>query len=166
MGKVDRRGQQNTLFVTLVGPLKQFKAYCSAGFSPILTGSLCLGVAQMPRTWDLAIFVATTTDGQTDCFTSCVHARGVTRKPDSNENHWPKIADSLSCRSGSEVHVEHELTVVSWWQWGDTGPWGNCICANILAINSLPILKERKSSLSSAISAADCKDCLHTHLLP
>ena len=61
------------LFVTLVGPVKQFEAYTAAIFSPISTDSLCLGVAQVPRTRDLAIFVRTT-DGQPDCFRAC--ARG------------------------------------------------------------------------------------------
>jgi hypothetical protein len=42
-----------------------------AGFS---TDSLCLRVAQMPRSRDLAIFVLTT-DRQTNCFTPAAHAR-------------------------------------------------------------------------------------------
>jgi hypothetical protein len=45
-----------------------------AGFSTISTDSLCLRVAQMPRSRDLAIFVLTT-DRQTDCFTPAAHAR-------------------------------------------------------------------------------------------
>lgn len=45
----------------------------------------------------------------------------------------------------SEVQVEQELVlVVSLWQCGGTGSTGHCICDNILAINSLLILKERK----------------------
>ena len=35
MGKVDKHGQQNTLFVTLVGPVKQFEAYCRKFFANI-----------------------------------------------------------------------------------------------------------------------------------
>ena len=43
MGKVDRHGQQNALFVTLVGHVKQFES-----------------IPQMPRTQDLVILVLTT----------------------------------------------------------------------------------------------------------
>jgi hypothetical protein len=48
-----------------------------AGFSTISTDSLCLRVARMPRSPDLAIFVLTDrqTDTQTDCFTPAAHAR-------------------------------------------------------------------------------------------
>ena len=52
-----------------------------ASFSTIPTDSLCLRVTQMPRSPDLAIFVLTTDDRQTDktdCFTPyCACARGV-----------------------------------------------------------------------------------------
>jgi hypothetical protein len=42
-----------------------------AGFSTISTDSLCLRVAKVPRSRDLAIFVLTTDDRQTNCFTPC-----------------------------------------------------------------------------------------------
>jgi hypothetical protein len=53
-----------------------------AGFWTISTDSLCLRVAKMPRSRDLAMFVLTT-DRQTDCFTPAVHAR--TR---ANNSQW------------------------------------------------------------------------------
>ena len=57
--------------------------HIQAKFSPISTDwiVLCLRVAQMPRCQDLAIFMVTTTDRQTDCFT-LTHAHGVI-----NANH-------------------------------------------------------------------------------
>ena len=48
-------GQQNALFVTLVGPVKQFEAKYSTFFANINL-FMCLGVAQMPRTREVAIF--------------------------------------------------------------------------------------------------------------
>ena len=52
------------------------KKRVKTSFSPISTDWLCLQHAQTPRTRDLAIFMLTTTDGQTDCFTPCACARG------------------------------------------------------------------------------------------
>ena len=82
VGTVDRRGQPNALFMTLVGHTKGTEAI----FLPILTDSFCLRVAQMPRSQGVAIFVVmTTTDrwqtdnrqtDKTDCFTPCACARG------------------------------------------------------------------------------------------
>jgi hypothetical protein len=40
-------------------------------FLIISTDLLCLQVAQVPRSRDLSIFVRTTDDRQTDCFTPC-----------------------------------------------------------------------------------------------
>ena len=82
VGAVNRCGQQNTLFVMLVGRAKDSK-HTEASISPTLTGSLCLYVAQMPRTREVAIFVPTTDDrrqqmmtDKTDCFTPCACAQG------------------------------------------------------------------------------------------
>ena len=61
--------------------------------------------------------------------------------------HWPGGAELSSCRSCSEVHVEQELVLVSLWPGGGKGSKVHCICANILAINSLLILKERKLNI-------------------
>ena len=61
IGAVDRRGQQNALFVTFMGCAKRFEAYWSH-FLLNSTNSLCLWVAWMPRSQDLAIFATTTTD--------------------------------------------------------------------------------------------------------
>ena len=49
--------------------------HTEASFSPISTDSSCLRVAQMPRSPKVVIFVPTTTDVQTDCFTPCTCAR-------------------------------------------------------------------------------------------
>ena len=76
-GAVDRRGQENTVFGTLLGLTKRFEA---SNFLTILTDSLFLRVAQMPRSRNLTIFMWTTDAGQTiddrqtDCFTPAVHA--------------------------------------------------------------------------------------------
>ena len=51
--------------------------YIQASLSLILTDWLRLRAAQMPRCRDMAIFMVTTTDRQTDYFTP-VHPRGVT----------------------------------------------------------------------------------------
>ena len=49
-----------------------------ASFLPHLAVWSYLQSAQMPTSWGLAIFVpTTTTDGQTDYFTPCMHAHGV-----------------------------------------------------------------------------------------
>ena len=48
--------------------------HTEASFSPSSVDSLCLRVARMPRSPDLAIFVPTT-----DYFTPCACARGITR---------------------------------------------------------------------------------------
>ena len=55
----------------LMGCAKGIQA-TEASFSPISTDSLCLGVPQMPRSRDVAIFVLppTTTD-KINCFTPC-----------------------------------------------------------------------------------------------
>ena len=50
---------KSTLFVTLMGHAKEIKTYWSQ-FSLILTDSLCLHVAQMPRSRDVVIFVPKT----------------------------------------------------------------------------------------------------------
>ena len=55
--------KQKVVFVTFMDYNKWFKA---ASFSLILTDWLCLQVAQMPRSRDLAIFVVTTADRQTN----------------------------------------------------------------------------------------------------
>jgi hypothetical protein len=56
------------------GPYQTIRSkHNEAGFSTILIDLLCLRVAQMPRSPDLAIFVLTT-DTQTDCFTPATHA--------------------------------------------------------------------------------------------
>ena len=56
VGSVHRRGQQKAAFATLVGLAQRFEA-TKASFSAILTDTLHLRVAQMPRSPDLAIFV-------------------------------------------------------------------------------------------------------------
>lgn len=56
-------GQQNTVFVTLMGLTKQLILKDNEGsFWMVLMDLLCLPVAQIPRSRDLAIFVPTTTD--------------------------------------------------------------------------------------------------------
>ena len=62
VGAVDRRGQQNTLFVMFVVRAKQFQAYWSQFFAEFYRFVVLIRVAQMPRSWDLAIFVPTMTD--------------------------------------------------------------------------------------------------------
>jgi hypothetical protein len=60
---VNRRGyngQQKALFVTLVDNVPQFEAYTEASFSPNSIDSLCLRVAQVPSSREVAIFVLTT----------------------------------------------------------------------------------------------------------
>ena len=49
--------------------------YTEANFSPISTDSLCLWVAQIPRSLAVAIFIVTTTTDKTDCFTPCACTR-------------------------------------------------------------------------------------------
>ena len=52
--------------------------HTEASFSAISTDSLCfiIRVAQMPISRDLAVFVPTDDNRQTDCFTPCACARG------------------------------------------------------------------------------------------
>ena len=76
---VDRHGQQNALFYTLVGRTKRMK-HIEASFLLILTDSFYLRVAQMLWSQDVAIFMVTTTTDrrQTKPITlPLVHARGV-----------------------------------------------------------------------------------------
>ena len=71
----------NALFATLVAVPKDSKL-TEATFSPISTDLLCLRVAQMPRSLDLAIFVVTTDDRRQTKPTALplAHARGVKRE--------------------------------------------------------------------------------------
>ena len=82
VGSVHRRGQQNAAFATLVGLTKRFEAYYETSFSAILTDTLYLRVAQMPRSPDLAIFMLTDNnnndnDRQNRLHYPLAHARGV-----------------------------------------------------------------------------------------
>ena len=63
VGGVDRRGQQNAVFATFMDLVKRHN---EASFLTISTDMLYLRVAQTPRSPDLAIFVLTTDDRQTD----------------------------------------------------------------------------------------------------
>ena len=78
-GAVDRRGQQKYSVCNTRGPYQMILSIMKQIF---FKDSLCLRVAQMPRSRDLAIFVPmtmmtmTTTDGQTGCFTPCACAWG------------------------------------------------------------------------------------------
>jgi hypothetical protein len=66
-----------------------------AGFSTISTDSLCLRVAQIPRSPDLAFFVLTTdrqTDTQTDRFTPAAHARTRGKNYTAQLDHTHTIA--------------------------------------------------------------------------
>jgi hypothetical protein len=49
--------------------------HTEASFSPSTIDSLYLRVTEMPRCRDLAIFVRTTDNRQTDCLTPAAHAR-------------------------------------------------------------------------------------------
>ena len=76
VGRIDNHGQQNALFVTLVGRTKGI-------LKPVFTdfdGFICLQVAQMPRSRDVAIFmVMITDDRQTKPIAlPLAHARGIT----------------------------------------------------------------------------------------
>ena len=62
-------------FVTLMGLIIDDSKNIETIFLQISTDSLCLRVAQMPRSRDQAIFVLTTDDSITDCFIPCTHAR-------------------------------------------------------------------------------------------
>ena len=74
VGSIDRRGQQNAVFATLMDLPINLKDN-EASFSTILMDMLYLRVDQMPRSPDPVIFVLTTTD-TTDYFTPCAYARG------------------------------------------------------------------------------------------
>ena len=67
---VNRRGQQNALFVMPMGHTKGIEAYWTQ-FLPILTDSLCLQVTQIPRSRNVAIFVVMMMTDKTNCFTPC-----------------------------------------------------------------------------------------------
>ena len=71
MNTVDRCGQQNALFVTLVGHTEGSEA----NFPPISTDLLCLRIAQMPRLSDFCDDDRQQID-KTDCFTPCACAQG------------------------------------------------------------------------------------------
>ena len=65
VGVVHRRGQHKTQYFWLSWLVSSINV--EPVFLPHLTVWSCLQFAQMPTTRDLAIFVLTTADGQTDC---------------------------------------------------------------------------------------------------
>ena len=80
VGSIDRRGQQNAVYATLMDLANRFEAQLSQ-FLTISMDMLYLRVAQMPRSPDPMIFVLTTTDDrrrQTQpIILSLAHVRGV-----------------------------------------------------------------------------------------
>jgi hypothetical protein len=102
--------------------------YNWAGFWKISTDSLCLQVAQMPRSRDLAILVLTTddrqTDTQTDCFTPAAHVR---TRGNAIARCLPPTPRSLICREQyiilessypvpGFVHCSSILLIYCWYQ--------------------------------------------------
>ena len=83
VGTVDRHGQQKTHYLWCSWALpKNLIQSMSASFSPISMDSLCLQATQMPRSWDVVIFMPTTTDDRQRRQTKPIalplaHARGV-----------------------------------------------------------------------------------------
>ena len=70
VGKPQLRWTENALFVVHVSHIQQFESHRKQ-FSPISTDLVCLQKAQMPKIQDLARFLPTTTDKQTNHFNSC-----------------------------------------------------------------------------------------------
>ena len=77
VGSIHRNGQQNEVAICDAhGPCQlNDSKHTEASFSTILTDTLYLRVAQMPRSPDLAIFVLTT-DNDRLFITPCACARG------------------------------------------------------------------------------------------
>ena len=77
VGSVDRCGQQNAVFATLMDLANDSK-HNETSFSMISTDMLYIQVAQTPRSPDLAIFVLMMTDSErkNDYFTPCTCVRG------------------------------------------------------------------------------------------
>ena len=101
--------------------------HTEAGFSPNLTDSSCLRVAQMPRSPKVAIFVPTTTDVQTDYFTPCACARGneILREPRDKATDDTSLSQDQRERnpiilSLLVVSVHKDMCCCTWKQWN---PW-------------------------------------------
>ena len=88
---------QNTIFVVILAHVLDLKQ-SQASFLPHLTVWPYLQFAQMPTSQDLAMFVPTPTDGQTDYFTLCAYARDKTQWLQSRETVFDIIFVLCSCR--------------------------------------------------------------------
>ena len=102
--------------------------HTEASFSLIFTVSLCLQVAQIPRSRDMAIFMVTTdrwqTTDKTDCFTPCACARGNNvinsiplefLLPNLTLMHQKKCckSENFCCKS---VSSRWQLQKLIWWK--------------------------------------------------
>ena len=119
VGRVDRRDQQNTLFVTLMGLAKGIEAYWSPFFADF-DRFIVLTCRLDATSWDLVIFVPTDDDNRrqttdkTDCFTPCACTQG---------NNCPLPPNFLEIgRRGIDYYVyvallcNDEIGIIQWWQ--------------------------------------------------
>ena len=74
VGTIDRRSQQKCTVCDAREPSQMIQSILKPVYRWFSTDSLCLRVTQMPKSWDLAIFVPTT--DKTDCFNPFTCAQG------------------------------------------------------------------------------------------